>query len=390
MKEVVVIIPTYNEKENIGRMIDVLEEEVFPQIKDTQMEVLVVDDKSPDGTADIVKEKMKRYSNVILSLGNRQGLGAAYQRGMNYAMKEMKADAVIEFDADFQHDPKHIIDLVKKFNEGYDYVIGSRFVKGGSIPEDWGFYRNFLTKYGGLFSRAVLFFPHINKVKDVSTGLKLTRIKGVLDKVDFNRISEGFYYKTQMLYQIVNLEGVKVIEIPLQFRLREAGETKMPFSTVIGTFIAIIIIRLTDPKTLKFLKFATVGFIGYLINALGLEGFYRLGLMPGIAAALGAELAIISNFTLNNVWTFGKEKITGFKKIIWKFFQFNLTSLGAVLIQGVVVGLLAKFFGDQYRQLYLIIAIAFFVIPYNYSMYNIFIWKSWKIPFLKKLQEKLG
>jgi len=87
MSKVVVIIPTYNEKENIGRMIDVLGKDIFPKIKNNQMEILVVDDKSPDGTADIVKEKMKIYSNVTLSLGNKQGLGAAYQRGMKYAME---------------------------------------------------------------------------------------------------------------------------------------------------------------------------------------------------------------------------------------------------------------------------------------------------------------
>ena len=391
MSKVVVIIPTYNEKENIGRMIDILVKDIFPKIKNNQMEILVVDDKSPDGTADIVKEKMKIYPNVTLSLGDKQGLGAAYQRGMKHAMEEMNADAVIEFDADFQHDPKHIVDLVNKFNEGYDYVIGSRFVEGGSIPKNWSFYRKFLTKYGGLFSRTVLFFPHINKVRDVSTGLKLTRTKGILDKIDFSKISKGFYYKTQMLYQIVNLEDSKIIEVPLEFQLREAGETKMPFSTVLGTFVAIIVIRLKDPKTLRFMKFGTVGFIGYALNALGLEGFYRLGLVPALAAALGAEIAIVSNFTLNNIWTFGgKNKITGFKKIIWKFGQFNLTSLGAILIQALVVGFLANIFGDQYRQIYLIIAVGFFVIPYNYSMYNIFIWKTWKIPFLRKFQQKVG
>lgn len=387
--KIAVIIPTYNERENIQRMIDVLEEDIFSQIKNHQMEILVVDDNSPDGTAQVVKEKMKKYPNLHLSLGEKQGLGAAYKRGMRYAMEKMKADAVIEFDADFQHDPKHIIDLVKKFDEGYDYVIGSRFAKGGSIPKEWSLYRKFLTIGGGLFSRFVLFFPKINKVKDVSTGLKLTRVKGVLDKVDFNRVGNGFFYKTQILYQVVNM-GVKVIEIPINFKLREKGESKISGKEVINTLVGVIKLRLTDPETTRFLKFGTIGFIGYIINALGLEGFYRLGLSPGPAAALGAELAIISNFTLNNLWTFAEQKITGFKKIIWKFLQFNLTSLGAVALQGIVVGILAKLFGDQWRQIYLVIAIGFFVIPYNYTMYNIFIWKTWKIPFLKKIQERIG
>jgi len=388
MSKIVIIIPTYNEKENIGKMIDVLETDIFPKIKNNKMEILVVDDKSPDGTAKVVEEKMKKFDNVTLNSGNKEGLGAAYKRGMIYAMEKMGADAVIEFDADFQHDPRYIIDLVEKFNQGYDYVIGSRSVKGGSVPKEWSFYRKFLTFGGGLFSRTVLFFPKINKVKDVSTGLKLTKIKGVLDKVDFSKISNDFCYKTQLLYQIVNM-GAKVVETPLEFKLREKGETKMGFNTVIGTFKAVIILRLTDPKTLRFIKFATVGFIGYILNALGLEFFYRSGFTPGFAAALGAEIAIVSNFILNNFWTFEEKKITGFVKIIWKFVQFNFTSVGAILIQGLVVGLLARLFGEQWRQIYLVIAIGFFVIPYNYSVYNIFIWKTWKIPFLRKIQEKL-
>ncbi len=389
MSKVVVIIPTYNEKENIGRMIDVLEGEIFPKInnspelKNIQMEILVVDDKSPDGTADVVRQKMEKFKNITLNLGDKKGLGAAYKRGMQYAMEKMGADAVIEFDADFQHEPKYIIDLVRKFNEGYDYVIGSRFVKGGSYPKQWSFYRKFLTKYGGLFSRIVLFFPNINKVKDVSTGLKLTRVKGILDKVDFSKIADDFVYKTQILYQVVNM-GAKIIEIPLKFKLREKGETKMGFNTVIGTFKAIILLRLTDSKTLRFIKFGTVGFIGYLVNASFLQLFAKVGFPEWAAWAASTELAIISNFTLNNLWTFKKEKIIGLSKLAYKFFQFNLTSAGALGIQTGVGTLGVMIFGTEYRQILLPLIILFLVLPYNYFMYNVVIWKTWKLPFLKK------
>jgi len=377
MNKVVVIIPTYNEKENIGRMIDVLEDEIFPKIKNNQMEILVVDDKSPDGTADVVRQKMKKYANVTLSLGEKQGLGAAYKRGMKYAMEKMKADAVIEFDADFQHDPKYILDLVRKFDEGYNYVIGSRFVKGGSYPKQWSFYRKFLTKYGGLFSRTVLFFPNINKVKDVSTGLKLTKVKNVLDKVDFSKVANDFVYKTQILYQIVNM-GAKVIEIPLEFKLREKGETKMGLNTVIGTFKAIILLRLTDPKTLRFIKFGTVGFTGYLVNAFFLYLFAKIGFREWAAWAASTELAIISNFTFNNLWTFKMEKITGLGKLTFKFLQFNFTSAGALIIQTVVGTIGVAIFGAQHRQILLPFIILFMVLPYNYFMYNAVIWKTHK------------
>lgn len=388
--KVVVIIPTYNEKENIERMIDVLEEEIFPKIKSHQMEILVVDDKSPDGTAEVVREKMKRYSNITLSLGEKQGLGAAYKRGMKYAMANMGAEAVIEFDADFQHDPKYIIDLLKKIDEGYDYVIGSRFVKGGSIPKGWSFYRKFLTKYGGLFSRFVLFFPNINRVRDVTTGLKLTRVKNVLDKVDFSKISSpGFYYKTQMLYQIVNM-GAKVVEIPIHFKLREKGETKMSFSNVVGTFWAMIVLRLSDPKTIQFIRFCVVGFSGYIVNAVGLELFYRAGLAPGPATAIATEIAVISNFTLNNFWTFSQKKIVSLKRIPLKFIQFNLTALGIIIIATSVVWLGTWLFGDQWRQILLFFTLAIFTIPYSYFMYSTFIWKTRKSKLFGWLQKRVG
>ena len=197
--KIVIVIPSYKEKENLEILIEELEKE-FKKIKKHEMWVLNVDANSPDGTAAFIKKKAKEYGNIELYLEKKkEGLGAAYMKGMKYAMEKMKADAVIEFDADLQHDPKYIPAMVKKFDEGYDHVIGSRFVKGGSIPKEWAFHRKFLSKYGGLFTRVILFFPQINKVKDVSTGFKLTRVKGVLDQIDFSKISKGFYYKTEML-----------------------------------------------------------------------------------------------------------------------------------------------------------------------------------------------
>jgi len=378
MNKIVIIIPTYNEVENVERMIDVLEEEIFPKIKKDRMEILIVDGKSPDGTGEMVNKKMKKYSNLTLFLEEKKGgLGAAYKKGMKYAVDKLGADAVIEMDADFQHDPKYILDLVEKFDQGYDYVIGSRFVKGGSVPKEWDLYRKFLTFGGGLFSRAVLFFPNINKVKDVSTGLKLTRVKGVLDKVDFGKVANGFYYKTQILYQIVNM-GAKVVEVPMQFKLREKGETKMGFNTVIGTFKAVIILRLTEPKTLRFIKFGTVGFIGYVVNASFLSFFSKIGFQEWASWAASTELAIISNFTFNNFWTFKSDKISGSKKLVFKFLQFNLTSAGALVIQTAVGTLGVIIFGAQYRQLLLPFIILFLVLPYNYFMYNAVIWKTGK------------
>ena len=116
--KIVVISPTYNEKENITKLIPILEESIFPSIKNHEIELLIADDKSPDGTGEVVKEFQKKWDNITLLEGDKAGLGAAYVKSMRFAMNEMKADVVIEFDADFQHDPKYIPDLIRAMDEG--------------------------------------------------------------------------------------------------------------------------------------------------------------------------------------------------------------------------------------------------------------------------------
>ncbi len=379
--KVVVIIPTYKEVENIGRMLDTLAKEEFPQIKNHSMQILVVDSKSPDGTADVVREKMKKYKFIHLLETDKGGLGADYVKGMKHAMSEMKADAIIEFDADFQHDPKDIKRLVAAMDAGADYAIGSRYVPGGAIPKEWGLNRKIMSFFGSLFARIMLFHFSIH---DMTSGLKLTRTE-YLKKVDLDHLLSKYYaYKIHILHAIVK-QKVKVVEVPIVFHERKEGSSKISKKDLIDSFMVVVKLRLIDSA--RFLKFATVGFIGYVINALGLEFFYRAGLSAGVSAAGGAELAIISNFLLNNFWTFKSQRVTNVAKLLTKFVQFNLTSIGAVVIQGVVVGVGTALFGDSVRQLMLLVAVAFFVVPYNYAAYNILIWKTWKVPGLGWLQK---
>src|SRR3989344_3182388 len=146
--KIVVIVPTYNEKANIGPVIDALEAE-FSRIKDHAMEILVVDGNSPDGTGDAVREKARVYKNIqLLTEKQKRGLGMAYIAGMDYAAHTLNAGAFIEFDGDFQHDPRDIPRLVAELDRGYDYVIGSRYVSGGSVPKEWAWHRKFLSRFG--------------------------------------------------------------------------------------------------------------------------------------------------------------------------------------------------------------------------------------------------
>src|SRR3989344_1059787 len=138
---IAVIIPTYNEKGSIERLLDVLEQEL-KRVPTHHFNIVIVDGNSPDGTKEAVREKSKIYKNIHLIVEKeKRGLGLAYVTGIKYAIYNLHVDAFIEFDGDFQHDPKDIPRMVCELDKGYDYVIGSRYVSGGEIPKDWGWYR---------------------------------------------------------------------------------------------------------------------------------------------------------------------------------------------------------------------------------------------------------
>ncbi|MBU1117924.1 glycosyltransferase [Patescibacteria group bacterium] len=389
----VIVIPTYNEADNIGRMIDYLNSKTFPSLdKKWNMKILVVDGNSPDGTGKVVDQKSKKYSNTYLfTETSKDGIGAAYLKGFKYAMEKLKADYVFEFDGDFQHPPETIPLMLEAMDQGYDYVIGSRKIKGGSNPKGWGFKRVFFSEVGGFTARFIMFFPFKNffKVTDPTTGLKVTRVKGFVDQMNMDYkshlLTKSFGYKLQLLFETLKM-GAKFKEVPLAFKVRNAGESKIEPKTAKDIFIVAIKLRWFDEFTQKFLKFGVVGGFGFVVNTLGAKIFKsllitpdsNLSLLNALCNAMAAELAIISNFTWNNVWTFSSEKITKLSPLISKFIAFNLSSIvTGILIPSLVIGLLTSLFGDK-LFLYQIIAIFGLTIPLNWVVYNKFIWKKSK------------
>ena len=395
----VIVIPTYNEADNIGRMIEYLNTKTFVDIKnkkedlvqDWQMKILVVDGNSPDGTGKVVEKEAKKYDNTFLyTETSKDGIGAAYLKGFKYAMESLKADFVFEFDGDFQHPPETIPVMLKAMEDGYDYVIGSRKIKGGSNPKGWGFKRVFFSEVGGFTARFMMFFPFKNffKVTDPTTGLKVTRVAGFIDKMslDYSRLlTRSFGYKLQLLFETLKM-GAKFKEVPLKFHVRNAGESKIEPKTAKDIFRVAFLLRWQDDFTQKFLKFGTVGGVGFVINTIGAKIFKsalisdnsNLSLLNGISNALAAEISIISNFIFNNLWTFSKEKITDKNKLITKFLTFNFSSVfSGIVIPSLVIALLTALFGDK-LFLYQVIAIFGLTIPLNWIIYNKVIWKNKK------------
>jgi len=251
---VVVVIPTYNEKETIGSMIDALCSKIFCKILNWECHLLVVDDTSPDKTYEVVKKKQKKFSNLHLFLNpTKAGIGNAYVKGFKYAMKKLKADVIIEIDGDFQHPPESVIELLKKIDDGADYVMGSRKIRGGTIPKGWGFKRIFFSQMGGFVARLIMFFPlkYFWQVTDPTTGLKASRVKEFVDRMDMDHIySLKFGYKLEFLFQTVAL-GAKVREIPLKFQLRHAGESKIDTDTALDIFKTAFNLRFKNPLIKK-------------------------------------------------------------------------------------------------------------------------------------------
>ncbi len=360
----VVVVPTYNEAENIGLYIDKLQETFLKVPKKWEMSILVVDDTSPDGTASVVEKSMKKYKNVFLFLNaTKVGLGGAYIKGIQYAIDKLKAEVILQSDADFQHDPNLIPQFLERIDAGADLVLGCRYIKGGSIPKYWGLERKFLSIGGNLFIRLLMLD---GQVHDWTTGFRAMK-KWVFSEVK-DKITELRTYSYQISFvYFARAAGAVVAEVPLNFKDRFKGQSKMPgVEGTIKTFWFVI-------KTSRFVKFGLVGFIGYLVNASFLQLLSPVGEL--FAWLLSTEIAIISNFTLNNLWTFKSEKISGIGKLIAKFLQFNLTSSGGLIIQ-TVLGYIAVTYLNIPRQLALPIIIAFVVLPYNYLMYTKVIWKK--------------
>lgn len=374
MKKAVVIVPTYNEKDNIERLIPFLEKEVFPEVKEWEMGLLIADDTSPDQTADIVKEFMKKYKNLDISSGKKAGLGAAYVRGMEYAIDHMHAQVVFEMDADGQHDATKIPQFLEKIDEGYDFVIGTRYSAGGSIPKSWALYRKFLSVVGNQIIRIVLMRFSIHDW----TGGYRAFTKEVFEKEKHKlKKFKGYNFQVGSLLSSVQ-DGFRVAEVPFHFGERTQGESKIQSGdTIVKTLTFVITERIKELAFGKFGKFLVVGGFGFILNAVILRvGVETFKLNPTIANLLGSVVAIFSNFNFNNHWTFREHKIQGIERYLVKLFHFYATSaFGVILIQTGTIFLGDALFGRKFYFLYFLIGTAFLLV-WNFTIYHKFIWKK--------------
>lgn len=256
MKHAVIVLPTYNERGNIARLLESIQSQ-RQYLNGTNLSVLVVDDSSPDGTGEAIQKYSEKYSNIQLLNGTKkQGLGTAYIRGIKHAIYEMDADVVFQMDADLSHDPNVIPQLLAEVQNGSDFAIGSRYVEGGSIPSSWSWVRRANSRWGNIFARHIV---GLSKVNDCTSGYRAIR-SDVLKQIDFNNLSvKGYAFMISLLYQSLK-RGASVSEIPINFTERVYGKSKLKLGDVIEFILISFIIRF------PFLRWVPLFVISFLFS----------------------------------------------------------------------------------------------------------------------------
>ncbi len=297
MSDVLIVIPTFNERENIGVLLDRIFALALP------VDVLVIDDNSPDGTAALIQEKQARYGQsrlqLVLRKEGKAGRGSACLAGFRLA-RERGYKAVLEMDADLSHDPSDIPRFIEKLSVA-DVVIGSKYVRGGRV-EGWEWYRKILSRGANLYARLILQMP----IRDYTNGYRCygPRALAILPELAID--GKGFTVIPQMSYQLYR-RGMRLTEIPIVFTNRRHGTSNMSPREITESFLAILRIRSHELALhiAQLTKFATTGFTNAAID-FGILLFcvevLQWPLLPSNILSTG--IAITNAFYMNKRWTF--------------------------------------------------------------------------------------
>ena len=352
-----IVVPTYNERENIP----ILVERLKNSLSGVDFELIIVDDDSPDETWKIAEGMAKEnpFIRVVRRRGERD-LSTAVLKGFQMA----EGDVIAVMDADLQHPPEKIRDMFQKIGEA-DMVVGSRYVEGGEI-EEWGIIRKFYSKIATLLAH--IFVPASRVVKDPMSGFFMLK-KNVLDGVVLNPMG----YKI-LLEILAKGNYGRVEEEAIKFRKREKGESSLNIGIQFKYLRHLLRLAWETGEIYRMLKFALIGLTGVFVN-LGIlwlltekaEMYYLF------SAIFSIEASIISNFLLNDIWTFKDRKKRGIWNGLRRMFKFNLISLPAFPMQMGVMGFLKEFFGVYYLLAAFMGIILVFI--WNFVANSLWTWK---------------
>lgn len=304
-EKVVIIIPTYNEalviEETIRQVFAITD-----SLEDFDTEILIFDSASTDTTQSKVIALKNEFNGLHLQVETaKTGLGSAYLKAMQYALNVLDAAIVIEFDADLSHQPKYLIPMLTQL-KSCDVVVGSRYVRGGSIPHNWGIHRKFLSVLGNYVARLLLTLRY----KDFTSGFRATRRAALLKSLPTKFLSNHYAYKLHLMW-LLHRNGAHIKETPIHFIDRTLGDSKLPANSIKDALRVIFILRFYEAK--NYFKMCLVGLSGMGLQMV-VYHLLRLHCSPIYAIKVSTLLAIINNFILNHRFTFKHAQPSTLKK----------------------------------------------------------------------------
>jgi len=325
LTRVTVVVPTYEEAENlphlIGRLAKVREEHGL------DLDVLIMDDDSRDGSAELVAARSEKWVQIVVRTADR-GLSPSVLDGM----KRAKGDVLVCMDADLSHPPEAIPQMLSKIEEGADFVIGSRYINGGSTSDDWGFLRWINSRVATLLARP------LTTARDPMAGFFAFRRSTYEGGRAFNPVG----YKIGLEF-IVKCGCERVVEVPIHFEDRQLGKSKLTMRQQL-----LYIKHLRRLYTFKFgawsqlVQFLTVGGLGTVVNLVLLTAILRLGASPKTAVATAIVLSMVFNFVLNRRFSFGEARKDSWIRQFAGFM--TACSVGALINYAVTIVFMGKSF----------------------------------------------
>jgi dolichol-phosphate mannosyltransferase len=330
MKEKIsVIIPTYNEKDNIAPLLSRIDQ----ALAGYDYEILIVDDGSKDGTIEAASELAKRYPVKVIVRQNERGLATAVVHGL----KSASGQIIGVMDADLQHPPEVLPELVKAVQDGADMAIASRYIPGGGCP-NWGLSRRIISRVALVISHLLL--PSTRPVKDPLAGFFMFRRQNV-DPARLKPIGYKISLEVMLIGSFQN-----VVEVPYIFEDRSAGQSKLNPGQQIDYLKHLFSLMARTGELGMLIKFMLVGLSGVVVN----EGVYwlltRFGGLAAydwLAVIIGIEVSIITNFILNDTFTFAKRRAG--KSFMGRLLKFNLICIAGAVIQWGLFMLFTRLFG---------------------------------------------
>lgn len=330
------VLPTYKESQNIQNIVQILSN-LLDDVLPGQYELIVVDDNSPDLTWKIASELLPDYPQLrVMRRETEKGLSTAVIRGWQVARGEILG----VIDADLQHPPEILLQLLKEMERGADLAVASRHVEGGGVSE-WSVIRRFLSRGAQMLGLAIL--PEvIGRLSDPMSGYFMVRRSAIVGK----SLSPVGY---KILIEVAARGKVRwIAEAGYVFRERVAGESKVTWKQYVEYIQHLLTLRLTLWPVERFFRFGVVGFSGVFVD---MGVFYLLRQVIGLgltrSTMLSAEVAIINNFLWNDFWTFGdvSRRQPGKRQRLKRLIKFNIVCLAGLILQTLIVNLLFNAFG---------------------------------------------